>query len=333
VPLPEEKLEVGNVVMQRGSHEVILPRHAIYTPGMTEGVTTGNASTVEWQVIDDIRPLAAATARGSIEVGAEMVDDYQRDGVVLLPELFADWVQPLAGGLDRILATPSDYAFPCDSTTDGEPGRFFDCYCNWQRVPEWLSFVLSSQAASLAAQLMQSNTAQFFHEHAFSKEAGTAKATPWHHDLPYYCVEGTQTASIYIALDSTPIETAVRFLKGSHRNGTTYRPRTFKDGADYASDPSFVPVPDVDADSEAIFATALEPGDTLVFDFRTLHGTTDAPIQNRRRAFSTRWLGDDIGYVERSGATSPPLEGLGVQPGEPMPETLFPTLWPNGAVG
>lgn len=296
---------------------------------MAQGVTTANATTVDWRAIDDVGPLAKATVRPNVELSPEMVRQYQDDGVVLIPGLFSSWVELLAAGLDRILATPGEYAFPCDSTLDGEPGRFFDTYCNWQRVPEWLTFVLTSGAASLAGQLMGSSTAQFFHEHAFSKEAGTAKATPWHHDLPYYCVEGTQTASVYIALDPTPIETAVRFLKGSHRNGQTYRPRTFKDGAYYESDPAFVAVPEVEADDDHIFAAALNPGDALVFDFRTLHGTTDAPIEHRRRAFSTRWLGDDVTYIERTGATSPPLDNLDVTTGERMPEDSFPVLWPN----
>ncbi len=294
---------------------------------MAVGVTTGNTSTVRWNVLDDLGPLAAATRRRHLDLDADLVQRYQTDGVVLVPGLFVDWVKPLASGLDRVLEAPAEYAFPCDSTSDGEPGRFFDSYCNWQRVPEWLSFVLTSEAASLAGQLMGSSTAQFFHEHVFSKEPGTAKATPWHHDLPYYCVEGTQTASVYVALDDTPAETAVRFLKGSHLHEDTYRPRTFKDGAEYASDPTFVSVPEVDGDDDRIFATPLRPGDTLVFDFRTLHGTTNAVTSSRRRAFSTRWLGDDVRYTIRPGATSPPLEGLGVADGERMPESLFPVLW------
>lgn len=294
---------------------------------MTDGVTTGNTTTIDWRAIDDIGPLANVTSRPDLDCPEELIDQYQRDGVVKIDGLFDDWVEPLAAGLDRVLANPGDYAFPCESTIEGEPGRFFDTYCNWQRVPEWLTFVLTSEAAALAARFMNSSTAQFFHEHAFSKEVGTAKETPWHHDLPYYCVTGTQTASVYVALDPTPAETAVRFLKGSHRTGTTYRPRTFKDGADYESDPSFVPVPDVDAEDEDIFVTALEPGDALVFDFRTLHGTTDAPIEQRRRAFSTRWLGDDVRFTKREGATSPPLDDLAVSPGDRMPEELFPVLW------
>lgn len=87
-------------------------------------------------------------------------------------------------------------------------------------------------------------------------------------------------------------------------------------------------VPEIDGDDERVFVTELHPGDALVFDFRTLHGTGDATIQTRRRAFSTRWLGDDVRYVERTGATSPPLGDIGVTPGQRMPESLFPVLFP-----
>lgn len=285
-------------------------------------------TSIRWNVVDDIEPLARATNRDHLQLDAGTIDDFQRDGVAYLPGSFVEWVEPLRSGLDRVMASPSEYAFTSDSAEPGEPGRFFDTYCNWQRVPEFSAFALTSSAASIAAQCMRSSTAQFFHEHAFVKEPGTQKATPWHHDLPYYCVDGTQTASVYIALDDTPTETAVRFLRGSHRDGNTYVPRRFRTGLDYDyDDPTMTSAPTSGEDSVAdVIAVPLAAGDAVVFDFRTLHGTTAAPVVNRRRAFSTRWLGDDVHFVERAGVTSPPLE-LDLAPGDPLPESLFPKLW------
>jgi len=287
-------------------------------------------SSLRWNVLDDVASLSAATERQPIDFDSDRVEAFQRDGVCYLPGAFTTWVDQLRAGLDRIMTSPDDFAFTSDSAGPGEPGRFFDTYCNWQRVPEFSTFVLTSAAASLAAQCMQSNTAQFFHEHSFAKEAGTQKATPWHHDLPYYCVDGSQTASVYVALDDTPEETAGRFLAGAHRDGNTYVPRRFRTGGDYDyDDPSMVSAPASESDAEGqIISRSLVAGDAIVFDFRTLHGTTDAPVDSRRRAFSTRWLGDDVRYVERRGVTSPPLD-LGLAAGDPMPESLFPTLWPN----
>ncbi len=71
----------------------------------------------------------------------------------------------------------------------------------------------------------------------------------------------------------------------------------------------------------------MEPGDTVLFDVRTLHGTGDGLVRARRRAISTRWLGDDVRYCERPGETSPPYPDIGLESGERMREDWFPVLW------
>jgi hypothetical protein len=50
-------------------------------------------------------------------------------------------------------------------------------------------------------------------------------------------------------------------------------------------------------------------------------------VHKLRRAFSTRWLGDDVTYCERPGETSPPYTDHGMRHGEPMREDWFPVLW------
>lgn len=302
---------------------------------LSEG-TRGNVETVPWRAPGglDAETLAAAiTAMPEYDADAADIETYRRDGVVFLEGAFADWVETLRAGLDRNLANPEAYAFPCESTARNEPGRFFDSYCNWQRIPEYRDFVLYSYAASMAGQFMGSETAQIFHEHAFLKEPGTRRATPWHQDLPYYCVDGTQTVSIYIALDPTPEDVVVRFVAGSHRWGKLFQPRAFLDGAAYDCDESALePAPDIDARPEDfdLVYRALAPGDAVLFDFRTLHGTTDATVKTRRRAFSTRWLGDDVRYCPRPGETSPPFPDIGLAAGARMREDWFPVLWRRG---
>lgn len=292
-------------------------------------MTVGNIETVGWRVFDDVRPLSAAIDRPSYEADPAQIETFQTDGVVLLPGEFTEWVEPLRAGLQRNLENPGEYAFPSESIADGEAGRFFDSYCNWQRIPEYLAFVLTSKAASMAAEFMGSPSAQLFHEHAFAKEAGTQKATPWHQDLPYYCVDGQQTVSIYVALDDIAADTAVGFAIGSH-HGDLYRPRAFVDGANYESaDATMSSVPE--AMSGPLLNSSLSSGDALLFSFRTLHGSGSAEIAGRRRAFSTRWLGGDVTYCERQGETSPPLNDLGLQPGDPLRDDWFPILWPNRA--
>ena len=162
------------------------------------------------------------------------------------------------------------------------------------------------------------------------KEPRTQRATPWHQDLPYYCVDGTQTVSLYVSLDEVPTEVAVRFVRGSHRWGRLFYPRVFLDGADFnTTDAGLEAVPDVDAHPQDydILAWDLEPGDVIAFDFRTLHGTTADKVQGRRRALSTRWLGDDVTYCRRPGETSPPFPDIGLKDGDRVREDWFPVVW------
>lgn len=288
-----------------------------------------NANTIDWQkpgIRIDTGQLP------DIDTDPDDIRVFQRDGVVLLRGLCTDWVETLRAGLQRNLENPQQFAFPCESNPEGAPGRFFDSYCNWHMIPEYLDFVSHSVAASLAGQFMGGNKAQFFHEHAFLKAPGTQRATPWHQDLPYYCVDGMNTASVYVSLDQADAEVAVQFVRGSHRWGQLFYPRVFEDGSNLNDDQAesgLEAVPDIDANRENydIAAWSLEPGDTIIFDYRTLHGTGDATIKSLRRAFSTRWLGDDVTYCERPGETSPPYSNHGMRHGERMREDWFPVLW------
>ena len=129
-----------------------------------------NQVTVDWyQGVIDFDPSQAA----AYSADPTDIETFQRDGAVILRGLFKDWVEPLRVGFQRNLENPQAYAFPCESNPTGKPGSFFDSYCNWQLIPEYLDFVTHSCAASLAGQLMQAETARFFHDHAFVKTPGT----------------------------------------------------------------------------------------------------------------------------------------------------------------
>ncbi len=47
----------------------------------------------------------------------------------------------------------------------------------------------------------------------------------------------------------------------------------------------------------------------------------------RRRAFSMRWLGDDMRYCERPGRASPLYPGHGMVAGQRLREDWFPVLY------
>lgn len=239
--------------------------------------------------------------------------------------LFADHIETLRRGVDRNLAQPGEYA--AENLRRGETGRFFDDYCNWTRIPEFEEVIRDSAVAEAAADLMESDTVQLFHDHVLVKEPGTSRETPWHQDSPYYFVEGEQTVSFWVPLDPVR-EASLRCVRGSHRWDRPVLPvRWLSEDDFYPDDSSYLPVPDPDAEGMAVVEYAMAPGDAVAFNFRTLHGARGNHSDRRRRAFSLRLVGDDARYVERPGRTSPPFPGHGMQPGERLREDWFPVLF------
>jgi len=265
----------------------------------------------------------------------EQIETFQRDGVVLLEGVFNDWIDTLRAGVDTNMRNPGP--FGRDYLDDAEGGRFFGDYCNWNRIDEYRQFMFASPAPALAAELMRSDSVRIFHEHVLVKEPGTNKITPWHHDQPYYCVDGRQVCSMWIPLDPVAIETCPQFVAGSHDWGRWFLPRKFT-GVDYDHDDAQLePVPDIDAnrDQYDIRSWALKPGDAIAFHYLTIHGAPANLSDQRRRGFAARWLGDDTKYAKRSGETSPPFPGLDerLQVGDPLTTEEFPLVFPRATDG
>ncbi|SDI85656.1 phytanoyl-CoA dioxygenase family protein [Lutimaribacter saemankumensis] len=257
----------------------------------------------------------------------DMIETYQRDGVVLIRGLFSDWVEELRAGVERNMDDPGPYA--SENEKEGETGRFFDDYCNWQRIPEFVQVIHQSPAAQVAAELMGSQEVQVFHDHVLVKEPGTSMATPWHSDGPYYFVEGRQTVSFWSPLDPVD-EATLRMVPGSHCWEKPVLPmRWVQDEAYFPNIEDYMPVPDPEAEGMEIVEWAMQPGDAVAFNYHVLHGTRGNRSTTRRRAFSLRLVGDDARYVERPGRTSPPFPGHGMVPGQRLREDWFPVIWPT----
>jgi ectoine hydroxylase-related dioxygenase (phytanoyl-CoA dioxygenase family) len=259
----------------------------------------------------------------------DTIDAYARDGCVLVKGLFADHVDTLRAGVAANMAAPGPHA--AENLKPGESGRFFDDYCNWTRIPEFEQVIRESPAAEVAADLMGSDGVQVFHDHVLVKEPGTAKATPWHQDGPYYFVEGRQTVSFWAPLD--PVRDAtLRIVAGSHLWEKPVLPtRWLSEENFYPDESAYRPVPDPDAEEMAVLEWEMEPGDAVAFHFLALHGARGNTSTDRRRAFSLRLVGDDARYVARPGRTSPPFPGHGMTEGQRLREDWFPVIFRRSA--
>ncbi|XP_054163204.1 uncharacterized protein LOC128961026 [Oppia nitens] len=268
----------------------------------------------------------------------DILNDYRKDGVVCLRGVFSDrWIQQVIKGIDRNLQNPSAYSERL--LNNGETGGFFNDYCNWKSIPEFQEFVYQSPAAAIAGIVMESPISIFYHEHVLIKEAGTSKLTPWHHDQAYYPINGFKNCSIWMPLDTVPIENSVKFAAGSHLDSKWYRPRKFATHLNYVCDNEtngfidtnqYVDVPDNEyiKNKYKILRFSVAPGDCIVFHMRTLHAAPGVLKSTSRRVLSTRWLGDDSTFATRPWITSPPLTGIDLLVGQSVNESQkFPVVW------
>jgi ectoine hydroxylase-related dioxygenase (phytanoyl-CoA dioxygenase family) len=262
----------------------------------------------------------------SLPLAESQVEAFARDGVVLLRGAFKDWVEPLAKGIDGLMKNPSPLERSYHPQGDAAP--FFQDLCNWQRFGDFKDFVYRSPAGAIAAQLMRSKTARFFHDHVLVKEPGTSVVTPWHQDLPYYCVEGEQSVSFWIPLDNVPRAISLECVAGSHK-WSVHKPKRF-DGSDLYAGDETVEMPDIEGnrDQYSIVSWDMEPGDAVAFNFRTVHGAAaNKGSGDRRRVFSARWVGDDAVFADRKGKGSPPFKHLTLKDGDRLDGPDFPVAF------
>jgi ectoine hydroxylase-related dioxygenase (phytanoyl-CoA dioxygenase family) len=251
----------------------------------------------------------------------------------------------ISNGVEKNMASPSEYASE-NAVEEGE-GRFFDDYCNWERINEFKRIVFDSKVGKIAALAMKSRTAQFFHDHVLVKEPFTKKLTPWHADMPYYFVDGTQTVSMWIPLEPVDKNTTLKFIAGSHKWQKMIRPVSWADDTDFYdstnnfnnvninNDTEYEPVPpnnlmfDVTTNTHnyKLMSWSMDPGDVVLFHFKTAHGAKGNLNNKRRRALSLRFVGDDVVFKTRPGKTSPPFPGHNMRDGQQLRLDWFPIIY------
>ena len=259
----------------------------------------------------------------TIKLSEYQISKYKNDGVILVKEAFLPWIEKLKNGFQKVLDNPSFYGR--ENTSNKKKGRFFEDYCNWERVDEFKDFFFNSPAAEIIAQSTSSKRIQIFHDHIFFKDPGTEKETPWHQDLPYYCVD---TGSFWIPLENISKDNSLKVLKGSHNLPKLVKPTKWSnDKSWYKINDKFMDMPNINENN--IFNTEMNVGDAILFNFKVLHSSSGNKGNKTYKAFSARFIGDDVRYVDRMGETSPPFKGINLKSGDKMREDWFPVVWNN----
>ena len=275
----------------------------------------------------------------------DQIERFQADGVLLVRgAVDPETVARMTEAVDDLIATPS--RFGGSMTAPDQPGMFFQDRHLFPRNETFRAFLDDNPLAAIAGQAMRSERIRVYFEHVFVKDPGTEDSFVWHQDRPYWAVDGTQICSTWLALTAGDVSSsALEFVRGSHRWDRTFRPEfpsldgrspeeveaALWDGvAEHlrSFDESCPPFED-HPDLYDVVSFAVEPGDALLFDFRTVHRSGPNSGANRRAAISWRWLGDDAFWAPTVG--SDPIVGPDdtvLAPGDPITDdAVFPLVY------
>ena len=268
-------------------------------------------------------------------VTEEQLAAYQEDGVVLIRGLFDSyWLDVLAEGVEENLKNPTQRT---TYYVDEPEHKFFYDACTLGEINGYDRLMLDSPMAEAAAKLMRSSSAILFYVSVFVRSQGIRKRTPWHQDQPFWSASGDQALSAWMSLDPVPKETALEFVRGSHRWETQYqRSRFFTIEYEDDDKSKLSALSDIEAECDRldIVSWEMQPSDCVFFHGMTTHGGSgDLPPGLGRRAISAQWLGDDTRFRLLEGGDDPriseDLTKYGVKPGDPIVCDMCPIAYPR----
>ncbi len=209
----------------------------------------------------------------------QSVTDYNRDGYVLVPNLFSrEEVQALlrdVEGGERVAAATRG-----NEDASGKKAKL----AIWHELGNdiWAAASTNPRVVNNIRILMAEEIA-FFHGKVMLKEAGQGGAWEWHQDYGYWYNQGfvfPRMISVFIALDAATKENGcLQVLKGSHLLG---RLEHGKVGSQTGADPSKI---DQLADLFEKVYMEMEPGTALFFHSNLLHASGPNTSSRHRRSF------------------------------------------------
>jgi ectoine hydroxylase-related dioxygenase (phytanoyl-CoA dioxygenase family) len=272
----------------------------------------------------------------------EEIRTYQDDGVVCVRRLLDDsWIARMRRAVDRVTDNPGPMR---ESYSPEQPGRFFSEKFLWTVDPDFRAFVYESPVAAAVGRLMGATKINLFYDHLLVKEPGTEAPTHWHQDSNFWPFQGAQICSVWFPLDAVDLSNgALEFVRGSHAwyDRPMSRQALFgnrdgqpqdagDDGAMRVDDTPEQPNIEAHREDFDIVSWDLDPGDALIFTALTLHFAPPNLTAGRRRALSTRWLGDDVRY-RRKAKMLQLIRDPGLADGQPPDCELFPVIWRQAA--
>ena len=94
-------------------------------------------------------------------LSSEQIDSYKENGAIVIKGIFKPWINLLREGFEKVLKNPGPHAR--ENTSVNENGRFFEDYCNWERIEEFKNCIYNSlKQQKLLLKLQIQNQYKFF---------------------------------------------------------------------------------------------------------------------------------------------------------------------------
>lgn len=210
---------------------------------------------------------------------------YHDDGFLLVRRMFSrDRMRELAAEIDGLHERmaqhePDDVSVSWEEDQDADRPPRIRQLMHSQRVSPILDAISRSDEVLSIMQQLIGPDVLLFHSKLMMKSAHDGTFTPWHQDWGYWqhsLTEPTQVNCMLSIDPATEANGAVRFVRGSHRDGAaehiTVESKSFN-----------ICLPgDLDAYDAEVIET--EPGDALLFGCMVVHGSAPNSSAQDRRA-------------------------------------------------
>jgi ectoine hydroxylase-related dioxygenase (phytanoyl-CoA dioxygenase family) len=287
------------------------------------------------------------------------IDEYRDSGVVRLRGILAPkWIELLGRAIDEafyeqqakvpMYYDSSDFADQMASAgvavlTDARVaqmthrGKFLSIIGAWTVNDGIRRLALESPLGYIAGRLFGARKVNYYDDQVLVKEPGAREYTAFHTDEPYYHLRGDQVCGMWVSPDVVTCDSgAMQYVRGSHRWPSFFKPNAFVTQSTLATfgvaqdAEEQSPLPDIEGHRDAydIVTYPSEPGDVIVHHSRLVHGSgPNYTTDQRRRAVSMRYAGDDVTYWFHKSAPPQPHHRHTLRDGDPIDSEQFPVVW------
>jgi ectoine hydroxylase-related dioxygenase (phytanoyl-CoA dioxygenase family) len=258
----------------------------------------------------------------------QLVDDFRRDGFVVVPGLLsADERRLYGAAVDEAVGRRSRD----DTRALAEKSRyeqsFIQCQNLWEDSEDVRPLTFHPLLAETAARLLGVGAVRLWHDQALYKEPGGRETDP-HQDQPYWPIVETDTITAWIPFDGSTLETgAMGYLPGSHLLGLREFVNIFTGDADADGGGDGVLGREELAGIEPAFVE-VPPGGVAFHHGLTFHLAGANRTGSVRRVHTVIYFAD--GSTRGEGRfPHPSVERAGIGLGEVIASDVTPLAWPR----